>query len=210
MGQTRHIADVDRATIEAGGGFSVVHETYGFSVRPGAARRRRANLVEWTAQYMGFLTIFATVGLVASSAGLSGMQVDLFEAGILTLCVVVAVIFFWIGTRGTTQELQVDIENGQFRVASRNYRGAERVSEVIPFAEVDSIFVHRQSRLAAKAEFSVRTKAEPRGISILAGKGAAVDHLHTVMTRLMNPAQKAAEVTRYRKAFKQLEAIAAE
>ena len=50
MPKVAKITDLDRAAIEHGGDFSVFDEDYGFSIRPGAKRRRRATLVEWAAQ----------------------------------------------------------------------------------------------------------------------------------------------------------------
>ena len=184
MPKIERISQLDRAAIEAYDTFKVVDEPYGFSIRPGRVSRRRATLVEWTAQYMGFLCIFGTFGVVAGSTGLSGSKLDLFEAGIFMTGAVLATLFFWIGTRGTAMEIQVDTFRRQFRTAVRNHKGIDRVIEVHDFDLIDSAFVHRVSQRAPFGSFSVRTPTEPRGIALISGNIRAIQNMHAVLSLL--------------------------
>lgn len=190
MPLSERLSDEDCTMIEAGGAFTVVPEEYGFSVRPGPAARRRATMVEWAAQYMAFLTIFATVGAVASSAGLSGEAVDIFEAGIVALGFGVAAAFFWVGTRGTALELQVDTYRRQFRTAIRNWRGSERIMEIHDFNNVESAFVHRRTQRERSARFCVRTRSEPEGVEMITGDPTALGALHEVLARSLRASQR--------------------
>lgn len=189
MPKIERLSQIDRAAIEVYGTFSVVDEPYGVSIRPGRTLRRRATLVEWTAQYMGFLCIFGTFGIVAGSTGLSGSKLDLFEAGILMTGVVLATLFFWIGTRGTGMEIQVDTFRRQFRTAVRNHKGVDRVLEVHSFDVIDSAFVHRFSQHSPNGSFSIRTEREPRGIALLSGNIRAIQNIHAVLALLTKPAE---------------------
>ncbi len=208
MPKIERISQADRAAIEAYGAFTVVDEPYGVSIRPGKALRRRATLVEWTAQYMAFLTIFCTFGLVAGSTGLSGSKLDLFEAGIFMSGAVVATVFFWIGTRGTAMEIQVDTFRHQFRTAIRNHKGIERILEVHDFSSIESAFVHKLGQHAPVGSFSIRTPSEPRGIVLLSGNIRAIQSVHAVLLHVIKLTDRPAK-QKSRAIFQAREGVAA-
>lgn len=183
MAQTERIYQVDRIKIENSGAFKVVDEDYGYSVRPGPQARRRATIVEWAAQYLAFLTIFATVGVVASSSGLSGANVGLPEVGIILVGLTSSLGFFFIGTRGTAEELQVDTRRHEYRTAIRNWRGQDRVQATHALGNVESAFVRMRGFPFKSAQFLVRTRTAPQGTVLLSGDAKSLKHLHEVLSR---------------------------
>ena len=192
------------------GDFSVHDEQYGFSVRPGPMFRRRATMVEWAAQFLGFLFVFGTFAVVASTTSLSGTSLDIFEGGILMIGVVAATIFFWIGTRGTAIELQVDRYRHQYRTVVRNHRNAERVLEIHPFSSVDSAFIDKKSADAKTAKLIIRTVNDPQGVILLSGATRALTTLHVVLTNLSGPVKKTPLRQKSRAIFNVRPTVAAE
>lgn len=185
MPKFERITDLDRVAVQGYGDFTIVDEDYGFSVRPGKKRQRRALLVEWAAQYMAFLSIFGTFGIVAGVNGLSGTRLDVFEIGIFMCGVALAAFFFWVSLRGTAQELQVDQHRHQFRTAFRNYRGAVRIIEIHDFSTIESAFVHKLSQRSRTGSLSVRTLGDPDGVVLLSGHAKSLSNLHLVLARLL-------------------------
>jgi len=183
MAKIERIYQVDKIKIENSGAFSVVDEDYGYSVRPGPMARRRATIVEWAAQYLGFLSIFMMVGVVASSTGLSGANVGFAELGVIAVGLTSATGFFFIGTRGTATELQVDTKRHEYRVAVRNWRGTDRVQQVFARGNVESAFVRKQGFPASNGQLLVRTAKHPQGTVLLSGDFDGLHHLHEVLSR---------------------------
>jgi hypothetical protein len=183
MPKTERIYQVDKIRIENGEAFTVVDEDYGYSVRPGRQARRRATLVEWAAQYLGFLSLFAMIGVVVSAGGLSGSKVDVFELGIMFLGLAAAGGFFYIGTRGTAVELQVDTARRELRTAIRNWKGSTRILEVHAMANIESAFVRARGFPLSHGQFLVRTQKDPSGVVLLSGDPDGLHHLHEVLSR---------------------------
>jgi len=190
MPKVERVYQVDRIKIENSGAFSVMDEDYGYSVRPGRMGRRRATMVEWAAQYLGFLSLFVMVGIVASSTGLSGAKVGFAELGIIAIGLTSATGFFYIGTRGTATELQVDNKRHEYRVAVRNWRGATRIQSVYALGNVESAFVRKQGFPASVGQFLIRTTKHPQGIVLLSGDFDGLHHLHEVLSRPVTDRQE--------------------
>ena len=140
----------ERAPIEQSGNLRIVDELYGYTVRQGYQARRRSTFVEWVAHFMAFALLFGTLGMILAQHGLSGPRVDVFEIGIAALGIALAGWFFWVGTRGTAVELQVDQARRELRTAVRNWRNNVRVLETHPFRNVESVFVHKRSQKSEK------------------------------------------------------------
>jgi len=183
MAKIERIYQVDRIKIENGGAFKVVDEDYGYSVRPGTAARRRATLVEWCAQFLGFLSFFAMVGIVVAASGLHGSSVGFAELGVIGVGLTSTFGFFFIGTRGTATELQVDTKRHEYRVAIRNWRGIDRVQTVYALGNVESAFVRKKGFPAKVGQFLVRTPKYPQGVVLMSGDFDGLHHLHEVLSR---------------------------
>jgi hypothetical protein len=179
----------ERAPIEQTGSLRIVDELYGYTVRVGHKERRKATLVEWVAHAMAFALLFGTLGMILAPQGLGGSGVDVFEFGIAVLGVALAGWFFWIGTRGTAVELQVDQARREIRTAVRNWRNNVRVLESHPFRNVESVFVHKRSQKAEKGKLCIGTYAEPRGIELIEAGSHELRHLYKALARGLRPNQ---------------------
>ena len=179
------------------------------SVRVGCAAAAR-QLSNGRPNNLGFLCIFATIELVAGSAGLSGSGLDIFEIGIFLMGIAAAVVFFWVGTRGTAHELLVDTFRRQFRSAVRGYRGTDRIEETHDFANVESAFVRRRSQRARNGEFSLRTRSEENGVTMLSGNAEALSNLHVILSRMISTPLRASRATNSLSALGQTASVAAQ
>ncbi|MEM8632278.1 MAG: hypothetical protein AAGF74_13660 [Pseudomonadota bacterium] len=167
--------------IEADGGFRVSTEAYGVSVRPGAQLRRRATMVEWSAYFLGFLTLFATVGIFFIQNGTADAEMTLFEGGIAMVGASFAAFFFWVALRGTAMELQVDSVAGELRMVVRSWRDTTRVLETYALSEIEDLFVIQRGN---EAHLCVRTEEDPDGVETISGDEGALG----VIQKALNPA----------------------
>ncbi len=181
----------ERTPIEESGNLRIVDELYGYTVRPGGSARRRATLVEWAAHFVGFGLLFGTFGLIIAPGGLNGANLDVFEIGIAVAFVAVSVVFFWIGTRGTAVEIQVDQIRQELRTAVRNWRGRMKVMETYSFGNIESLFVHKRSQRAETGKLCIGTYSEPRGIELIEAGAAELRHLYKALARGMRPETQA-------------------
>ncbi len=102
-------------------------------------------------------------------------------------------------TRGFRKAVKVNLATMELKSTKLNGNGATRIEIVVPFADIESIYVRRPAERGGQARLELRKRGIPSSICLLRGREGEVAALHQ---RLCRDLRMAAQPQATRKAAK--------
>ena len=100
-------------------------------------------------------------------------------------------------TRGFRKSVKINLATRELRAAKLNTSGATRIAVLVPFADIESIYVRRPAGRGGQATLELRKKGIPSSTCLLRGREGEIASLHQ---RLCRDIRMAAQPLRTRKA----------
>lgn len=155
----------------ASDGIGVRETNWGFAIQERASQN---TLAETIVKLLGLLLVPGIGALVAFASELGATLGVAAQTGMFIAFVLVGLAIYTYASRGLQRTLQVDTAHAEFRLGTVNGNGSFTRRQTYRFADIESIFLMRESGGSTSAKLHLRLKSSTAPIYVLSGPERAL------------------------------------
>lgn len=174
---------------------AVVDETHwGYTICDGIAAGRVNRSVAAVGRFLGVILLMAALGLWVLPDAAHSPDLLTMKLAAMVMFTVVGGTLFWTGRAARDLEVQVDMLRGEVRIGHRGFRDGFRVSNLLRFDQVASVYLLRSKDRSQPTRMFLRLAGQDGAVEIARGPQASLEALRLRLTRdLARPARQPAE-----------------
>lgn len=169
--------------VRAGKGPQINQTYWGYTVAEGDRGQKRGRAFEFAGKLIGAGFLMAAAGMWVLPTSLHGPDMMIMKLGVTVLFLMIGAVMVWNARNGFNDELQVDLVRQELRMGQRNAAGDCRLTAMLRFGEVGSVYLMRSKAKGEPARLFLRVGDSDRALEVAQGPA---ERLEAIKDRLMS------------------------